>query len=167
MNNGENERRKRHGEDQEYAENYEDFERWRVAGDLSPGHGYNFLIAHLHAAHSLLAERFRDTVGMSKASFNDLERDARATGYFVDDTVQRFGRPKPIKLDVKLMYCLVRLRKGKSFLSLEEPFTYREVLDVRFSIRFVDGYHRRDSKSRFTVRETSKGAMKLNRFLGT
>jgi len=118
----ENERRKRHGEDQEYAENYEDFERWRVAGDLSPGHGYNFLIAHLHAAHSLLAERFRDTVGMSKASFNDLERDARATGYFVDDTVQRFGRPKPIKLDVKLMYCLVRLRKGNSFLSLEEPF---------------------------------------------
>ena len=117
-----NERRKRHREDYDYAENYEDFERWRVAGDLSPGHGYNFLLEHIHAADSLLAERFRDTVGMSRDSFNDLVGAARATGYFVDDTDQGFGRPQPIKLNVKLMYCLVRLRKGSSFRSLEEPF---------------------------------------------
>lgn len=52
---------------------FEDFERWRVADYKPPSYGYNFLLDHIHVAYSLLSERFRDTIGMSRDSFNDLE----------------------------------------------------------------------------------------------
>jgi hypothetical protein len=91
-------RRKRKRHVLPYAEDWDPFQQWRLAGDAEAGAGYNLLFL-VHEAYSLWAQTFRETTGMSKATFNGLVEEARASGLFIDELLVGM-----LLLRIKLFY---------------------------------------------------------------
>jgi len=69
----------------------------------------------VHEAYSLWAQTFRETTGMSKATFNGLVEEARASGLFIDELLVGIRRPKPIALEKKFLMSILKIRQGCSF----------------------------------------------------
>lgn len=107
-------RRKRKRHVLPYAEDWDPFQQWRLAGDAEAGAGYNVLFL-VHEAYSLWAQTFRETTGMSKATFNGLVEEARASGLFIDELLVGIRRPKPIVVEKKFLMSILKIRQGCSF----------------------------------------------------